>query len=314
VRSSLAYLYPAVPALLAFAAWLPVVIRQSSVAQPYTWIRPPAVLDLALTVAPDAKAGVVGALMLLGIALFERTGARAAGGAADVRANSDLKLQSALIALMLFIAFTIAAWIVSTIAFPIFVIRYFTPNLLLYFAATTAFVGLAFRLLGETARWFAAGIAMALSAVAVALATPSGTLPCFDAESQAFIEGKPGLIDPKLPVVTVSPRSWFPRVYYAPSPATYLFPLDWEVVLKFPDRERNNAVDFNIMQRFQAWADIPTIVTTDALLRAHNEFYVVNEDTRGWLDNLKRNHATQETLLARSDVCSLVRIRVDPAM
>jgi hypothetical protein len=261
-------------------------------------------------VAPDGNAILVGTLMVIGIVLVRAFGARTVDDRLSSQSSLDLKLQGAHFALTMFLGFAAAVWIFSQFFFPIFVTRYFTPTLLVYFAAVTAFVGLALQRLRERIQWVLSGVVMGLSTLAVASATPLGTLPCFDRASQTFIEQAPGLIDPKLPVIVVSPHSWFPRVYYAPSSAVYIFPLDWEVVLKFPYRARNNAVDFNIMQRFQAWAGVPNIVTTDALVRQHNEFYVVNESIRGWLDNLRANRPISETVLATSGSCSLVRVRL----
>ena len=311
VRASLAGLGPIVPALLAFAAWAPWLLEQSTVAQPYGWMLPPTGFDLASTVASGRMAGVIGGLMIAGIVLLDALRTRTTDAGGPIRADADPELHGVLVALLVFIGFAVAVWVFSRLSFPIFVARYFAPNLLVYFAAATAFVGLLFRLLTGKLRWLACGAALGLGSFAVASATPQeGTIPCFDGASGTFIDQLPGMIDPKLPVVTVSPHAWFPRVYYAPSPATYVFPLDWDVVLKFPYRERNNAVDFDIMKRFQAWAGVPNIITTDALIGRHREFYVVNESARAWLDNLRQSRTIDETVLAASEACSLIRGRV----
>ena len=311
VRASLAGLAPIVPALLVFAAWTPWLLEQATVAQPYGWILPPTGFDLALTVALGRKAGVIGALMTTGIVLLNALRARTADARGPIRTDADPELQGVLVALSVFIGLAVAVWVFSKLSFPIFVARYFAPNLLVYFAVATAFAGSLFGLLTRKLRWLACGAALGLGSFAVASATPQeGAIPCFDAASRTFVDQLPGMIDPKLPVVTVSPHAWFPRVYYAPSPATYVFPLDWDVVLKFPYRERNNAVDFNIMKRFQAWAGVPNIITTDALIGRYREFYVVNESARAWLDNLKQSRTIDETVLATSETCSLIRVRV----
>lgn len=308
MRAAIAYLYPVVPALLVFAAWAPWLLKQTTVAQPYGWILPPNLFDLTSTVLSGRRAGVIGALMIVGILLLDRLRTRQTG---TERTSLDPELQWVLIALLAFVGFAVAVWIFSTLSFPIFVARYFVPNQLVYFAAATAFVGLMFRLLSRKLRWLACGAALGLGSFAVASATPpEGAIPCFDDASRTFIEQLPGAVDPKLPVVTVSPHAWFPRVYYAPSPATYIFPLDWDVVLKFPYRERNNAVDFHIMQRFQAWGGVPNIITTDALIGQHGEFYVVNERARAWLDNLRQSRTIDETVVVASEACSLMRVRV----
>jgi len=68
------------------------------------------------------------------------------------------------------------------------------------------------------------------------------------------------------PIVVESPHVWFPRTYYSQNRSLYRFPLDWDVVLKFPRRPTNNATDFNIMQRFKRFFGVSGV----PVHRGHN--------------------------------------------
>ena len=191
-----------------------------------------------------------------------------------------------------------------------FVTRYFTPSLLVYFGIVVAFAGAMHAVLPRRVALRATVACAALGMLATAVAAPTeGTISCFDADRQRFLEA--GVIDTTLPVVTESPHAWFPRAYYSPTPAQYIFPLDWDVVLRFPRRERNNAVDFHIMQRFQRITGIPTILPTAQLIERQKEFYVLHERSRAWLENLRSRYRLHETVVASSSSCALVRVRVD---
>ena len=159
--------------------------------------------------------------------------------------------------------------------------RYFTPNLLVYYGIVVPFPS----------------------------SPPSPSLLM----RTASVSSRRARSTRQLPVVTELPHAWFPRTYYSPTPAQYIFPLDWDVVLRFPRKERNNAVDFHIMQRFQRITGIPTILPTAQLIERQKEFYVLNERSRAWLDNLRGRYQLHETVVGSSSSCALVRVRVTDA-
>ena len=79
-------------------------------------------------------------------------------------------------------------------------------------------------------------------------------------------------------------------------------------VLWFPRRERNNAVDFHIMQRFQRFTGKATILPTAQLIEREKEVYVLNERSRARLDNLRSRYRLHETVVASSPSCALVGV------
>ena len=309
VRQGLRVLAPVLPAVLVMALWLPALISQLTVAVPYGWIEAPPLHDLFRPVLPGTLAGLAGAAMLL---VTARIGLRRLGSRACLDLLADRKLRTAALALAAFTLFACAVWLASRLGFPLFVTRYFTPNLLVYYGIVVAFAGCMHAVLPRGAALRATAASAALGMLATAVAAPTeGTISCFDADRQRFLEA--GAIDAQLPVVTESPHAWFPRTYYSPTPAQYIFPLDWDVVLRFPRKERNNAVDFHIMQRFQRITGIPTILSTAQLIERQKEFYVLNERSRAWLDNLRGRYQLHETVVASSSSCALVRVRVTDA-
>jgi hypothetical protein len=67
------------------------------------------------------------------------------------------------------------------------------------------------------------------------------------------------------------------------------------------------------MQRFQRITGNATILPTAQLIERQKEFYVLNERSRAWLDNLRSRYRLHETVVASSATCALVRVRVTDA-
>jgi hypothetical protein len=188
--------------------------------------------------------------------------------------------------------FAIVAWSTSKVAFPLFVARYFTPSLIIGFALKAALS----KVLVEFCRTeiiepqtqnivrMLALAPPALLVLALLYKAPLGPrIPCTD-EAGAFFEDR--FVREGLPIIVESPHVWFPCVYYSQHRSLYLFPLDWEAVLKFPERATNNATNFNIMKRFKRFAGLPTILSTDDIIRDYPQFLVVNESSRAWFQKL----------------------------
>jgi hypothetical protein len=188
--------------------------------------------------------------------------------------------------------FAIFAWAISRAVFPLFVARYFTPNLIISFALNAALCEFLVELCKtEISRpWPQNLVRMlaiappALLAVTLLYKTPVAPhIPCTDGAG-AFFEDR--FVREGMPIVVESPHVWFPRTYYSQYRSLYRFPLDWDVVLKFPDRATNNATDFNIMQRFKQFGDVSTILPTEDIVRDYPQFLVVSESGRAWFHNL----------------------------
>jgi hypothetical protein len=127
-------------------------------------------------------------------------------------------------------------------------------------------------------------------------------------------------IDGKLAVIVDSPRMFLPRATYGAHGQAYRFPLDWDVVLKYPDRARGNAVDFHLMERLKGWKPLPQIETTADILTNYQQFLVIAQPYRAWFHNLNATHqVTAEKIAeviptANDDVpCTLWKVtRVEP--
>jgi hypothetical protein len=90
-----------------------------------------------------------------------------------------------------------------------------------------------------------------------------------------------------VPVVAESPHIFLPRATYAPRGEFYRFPLDWDVVMNYPDRTRGNATDFHIMQNLKAWAVNTAIMSTDDIIRTLPRFLAIEHSSRAWFHNLR---------------------------
>ena len=270
------------PPLLALLLWIRVSLAaQLAVASPYGWIPKPGTIDLLV--------GLTGSLgpTLLVAAGLTWWGLRSRPGLRNLtrlcRDRPDLATIGA--ALAAFTGMTVAGWIAAHLVTPFFVPRYFIPNLMV----PGLLAGPALAAVGRRvdrrliAVLVAACVAMATTAIAVDTEATRRLLPCLDADGRFLEEG---LATDGTPVVAESPHAWFPRARYAPTQAT-LYPLDWDVVLGFPDRARNNAMDFHIMEILRDWAAPGTplasrILTTETIAGRHRHMLVLDEDARSW--------------------------------
>jgi hypothetical protein len=185
----------------------------------------------------------------------------------------------------------LTGWLVSVALFPLFVPRYFTPQLIVGFALHVAFGEWLVRLAGDRLQG-TKGVAMcaivippAILAIAMFCRDPvrSG-VACADSAG-AYFEND--FVRGDLPVIAESPHVFMPRMTYAFHRAAYRFPLDWDVVQNYPERARGNAVDFHIMQSLQSWAPMPSIMSTDDILRDSPQFLAIEQSGRAWFHNLR---------------------------
>jgi hypothetical protein len=288
-----------VPAVLVFACWLPFVMTQLEVANPYGWIPRPGILELVKSVFPTPRSALMGlaetACVVGFLPWYIRT--RSAGFHAGVLSrfiagHSSRPFRFACLLLLSFLFLSILAWTISRVVFPFFVARYFIPNLIISFAINLIlceFVVEVYkrtipRVPQETLVGLFAVAPATLLAVALMYKVPlRPPIPCLDAAG-AFFEDK--FTQLEIPIVVESPHVWFPRAYYSPHPLLYRFPLDWDVVEKYPGRATNNATDFNLMQRFKRFAGVSSILSTEDIVRDYPQFLVVNESGRAWFHNL----------------------------
>jgi hypothetical protein len=191
-------------------------------------------------------------------------------------------------------AVTLLAWTLSVLFYPLFVPRYFTPQLIVGFALNVAFCEWLVRFVrrreaGVTRR-FAVTALVAPTALLCAVLLNSDPVrrlaPCADGNG-AFFEA--GFVRGDLPVIADSPHVFLPRATSGLHAATYRFPLDWDVVLGYPQRSRGNAVDFHIMQNLKSWAGMSSIMSTEDIMGSYPQFLAIEISDRAWLHHLRNS-------------------------
>ena len=282
-----------VPAVIVLACWVPFFLQQSAVGRPYLWFGPPGVPELLETLFASKLSmwmAIVELYCLISAAFF-----------ALRRGEIPLRpllykapwqpLRYVVLVLAAITGFTLTAWIVSTVLFPLFVPRYFAPQLIVSFGLHVAFAEWLVRLAKHRLQSRIEGLAVgALIAppVLFCLAMLSrgpvhGEVPCTDGAGAYF---ETDFVHGDLPVIAESPHVWLPRATYAVDRTAYLFPLDWDVVLKYPERARGNAVDFHILENIKTWANVDQISSTADIIGKYPQFLVIEQSGRAWFHNL----------------------------
>ncbi|MCA6116220.1 hypothetical protein J6524_15140 [Bradyrhizobium sp. WSM 1738] len=283
-----------VPSIIAVIAWSPSLLDQLEVAKPYSWILPP-----SLSVLSDTLFGS-GAMLL--ISILEATclltfyvSARKAHAFEFRKIIQDPQWQAARFIVLLSLgitSFTLVAWLFSRLVFPLFVTRFFTPQLLTTFAVHVAFGAWLMGNLGRRRTMVVVLCAMVAplmlrNMVVHAGASVHGQPICADAQGRYF---ESSFVHGDLPVIVDSAIMFLPRAAYAVHGEAYRFPLDWNVVLKYPNQSRGNAVDYHIMHGLQKWKPMPQVQSTDEILRDNPQFLVVDITLRSWFRNLRATH------------------------
>jgi hypothetical protein len=289
------------PAVLTVAAWSPFLMEQLQVANPYGWMVPPVLSELL-----DS---VFGSVVMLWISIFEAGCLVAAGLSALKRDHARLRavihdpaaqpLRFVVLLLAGITGFTLLGWLISRTVFPLFVVRYFTPQLFAAYALHVAFGEwlLRHRLRYRTAIVAICAVLMPLVMGNVALRAHNsvhGADPCVRPGGGRFFEEN--FVDGKLPVIVDSTHMFLPRLAFAAHSDVYRFALDWEVVLKYPNWLPDNASDFHLMQNLQTWRPEPQVVTTDDILKTYPQFLVIAQ--RAWFFNLQTTHQVTAEKLA----------------
>jgi hypothetical protein len=283
------------PAVVVLAAWIPFFLQQSAVGRPYIWITRPGLPDLLESVFATRWAMWIAIAELYCLASAAIISLKRGGF--QFRSILDdpqwQPLRYLILALIGIAGFTLTGWLVSIALYPLFVPRYFTPQLIVGFALHVAFGEWLVRLARDhlQAR-MAAALAMvaiiippALLGIAMLCRDPvRGGVACADSAGTYF---ENDFVRGDLPVIAESPHVFLPRATYASQRAAYRFPLDWDVVLKYPERARGNAVDFHIMQGLQTWAPMPSIMSTEDIVRDFPQFLVIEQSGRAWFHNLR---------------------------
>ena len=300
------------PTISVLIAWIAISFPvQSAMASPYGWIPRTGALVLSAGLTGSPALTPVGAAGALAAAARSWKAHRRPFGPFGAGAPGRPSTAALYAALAGYATITVAAAVASQFVTPFFVPRYFAPNLLVAAVFFMRVAGLLCRGLRPkvAAAAVLACVLLGFSAVAQDPSDGDGLVPCVDAGGRFLEDGVPlhGL-----PVIAESPHAWLPRARYAPERTT-LYPLDWRVVLDQPTRARNNATDFHIMDALHRWAgpDSPLsrdVATTDEILARHGSFFVLDEASRGWLDELRSRRRVATTVIGQGAGCRFLRV------
>lgn len=282
------------PAIVALATWIPFFLLQSAVGRPYMWMTRPGLPELLETLFATRLSMWIATAELYclasaAVANLNRGGFQFRSAVNDPRWQPLRYFALVLIGIT---GFTLTGWVASVALFPLFVPRYFTPQLIVGFALHVAFCEWLVRLVSHGLQGRKAGLAACtviippalLSMVMLCRDPAREKAPCAN-EAGTYFEND--FVRGDLPVIAESPQVFLPRTTYANHRAAYRFPLDWEVVLNYPQRNSGNAVDFHIMQSLQTWAPMPSIMSTAEIVRDFPQFLAIEQSGRAWFHNLR---------------------------
>lgn len=282
------------PSIIAVIAWSPVLLGQLQVAKPYIWILPPSLSDLSDTLFRSNA--------VLWISIFEAACLLTVFAPANNKHGiefrnviNERRWQPARFIALLFLgftSFTLLAWLFSRLVFPLFVPRFFTPQLFTTFALHVAFGAWLLSNLGPRREIIAALCILIaplmLNNVLVHTGASMHRQPICVNEQGGYFESSQ--VQGDLAIISDSPHIFLPRATYAVHSEAYRFPLDWDVVLKYPDQSRGNAVDYHIMNGLRTWMPMTQVMSTEEILRQNSQFLVVDMPLRSWFRNLRATH------------------------
>lgn len=295
-------------AIATFLVWLPALLSQAALADPYGWIQPPTRSELmsAFHLSKVALLSVATLPILWMIAGVFRRPAFIIGEMDDRRREAFVLATCA----VLVAGATVVVWLASKYLYPVFVDRYFSPNVLYSYGAVAAACALFLRVpfLKVLPAWFLA-IVMTVIVGAYYVGKREAYIHshfCMTDDGRNFAETP--MVEPNIPIVAMSPQVWFPRRHYVGP--QYILALDWDVVKKYPTKSVNNAVDYNIMSRIREWGNVAGIKDTREILAEYPEFLVLEQDRYSWLTNLRAQHTLNGVLLGSAGECKLWKISV----
>jgi hypothetical protein len=314
--------WAASPAMIVLLCWIPLLLGQSQVAQPYNWIGIPDVTEFVRSMFPTPAAAWVAALEVYGIAGFAVWSATRFGwpGVRALLLNEDWqRYRYAILVALGMLGVAASVWTLSQFMFPLFLSRYLTPQMVISLALHVAFCELALRFAGDRLRIATSRVAIAAVIIppllfcAALLATDPARMQIACADSTGTKDFETDFVHGDLPVIAESPHVFMPRVAYSRQSAAYRYPLDWDVVLNYRERSRGNATDFQLMSRLKAWANNASIMSTDDILKAYPQFLAIELSGRAWFHNLRNTRdVTAEKLTevtdASGNACTLWKV------
>jgi hypothetical protein len=207
-----------------------------------------------------------------------------------------------------FAASTLAVWIFARAVFPVFLQRYFVPNMLL----NIIWIGLSVVFIlkhisrPEAKFWISAVFAL-LTALSIAYRPfySPHVIPCFDPSQKAYLE------DPfkhDAPILVLWSLPWLTRLNRPDEEIIY--PVDGNALPPSDPKYPFFNFNLNFVTQFAAWRRAPTLKTTEELLNARRDLMVLDDGWGPWLEFVQLSHKVDVTKLAEMEGCKLWRVRI----
>jgi hypothetical protein len=299
----------AVPAIVMFFLWVPVLHEQSQLG---SWIsRPNFFVFIRSTYPPELlhRTSLL-AVLLAALILLWRFAQSRKGPLLTQWWRSTNRLQTFAIVLPIaFGASTFAVWLFSRLVFPVFVERYFFPNIILHIIWLSVLVDFVFTYLTpSTIRYGLVLVAAVVAGLSIKYRQfDRGTrIPCFDSSQRVYFEDPFG--GDKNLIVANSLDPWLTR-QNRPGERV-VFPIDESAPKKnteFPPY----VYERHFAEAFAKWSDVNTVMTTSQILNTKQDFMVLEEMGWGWwLEYIQQRYRVELTPLTEGEGCTLWRVRV----
>ena len=297
----------ALPAVVMFILWLPLLRYQAQLGD---WIpRPGFGVLLGSTYLPVDKWLLLAPLILAAlITLWGRTPGRKRPVLTQWWRSLNRMQKFVMLLPVAFGASTFAVWMFSRVIFPVFLQRYFFPNMVLHTIWLSFLAYFVFSYVTRSMVKYGLVLASALLAGLAIIYWPFNEysrIPCFDSSKNAYLE------DPFKddgPVVAVSDHIWVTR--QSRLGEKDIFVVDKRDLAKKGTEYRSYAFQYHFVRRFAEWLGVPTVMSTEKLLNARQEFMVLDDQNGPWFKFLRLTHKLELTPLAEMKDCKLWRVKV----
>ena len=295
------------PAIVMFLLWIPVLHSQ---AQLGNWIpRPDLPSLLKSTYAPANKLRLLAVVLLLAVSTLLWRGIQSRKGRLHWwRPRTRIET----FVLLLPVAFgtsIFAVWLFSRLAFPVFLERFFFPDMILNNIWLGILVSSLFNFVTPSKIRYGVVFSSAVAAGAGIIfgrfgVDPEGRVPCFDSSRMTYLE------DPfkdRGTIVALSFPAWLTRLNRPGE--VVVFPVDESALKKNGTEYPPYVYDTHFIERFSMWLGIKAVMTSAQLLNAKPGFMVLDDGDGPWLKYIQLRHKVKLTPLGNEmKDCTLWRM------
>jgi hypothetical protein len=222
--------------------------------------------------------------------------------------RSTTRLQTfAILIPIAFGAITLAVWLFSRLVFPVFLERYFFPNLILHVIWVSVLVDFVFTYLTpSTTRYgltLAAAILTGLS-IEYRQFDRGNRTRCFELSRRVYLESVRdyGLIA----IISIGPwLEWQNR-----QGEVVVFPTDNDDILKKNAADKRFVFGTHFAKTFAKWMGSNTVMTTSQILNTKPGFMFLGDAKGTWLNYSQRSYKIELRRLAAMEDCKLLLVKV----